>query len=521
MRLWLSALLLLAAPRAFGLEFLKYLRTIDSNGKIISNGVFQEKVPTVEEIQSGLSKFKSDADFLAYLTSSYPHLKDNFILVHRSESQQLSSLAHPRIIFFGGGSAFAFSEDPQQRDRRVEILTTNPKNFEVSLHEITFKHGKAKLETNPQSCMTCHGSPSRALWNPYDFWPNTFGSAVGAYSTKNESVAYDVLKAKAPHMELLSKVNLPEKYSLESGAVTAFTLYISGLNQGRWIAQNLKKGSAFDKYSKAFIAVVGLCAQGDPLQGSNGTKISFEKLRQHLGEGNADVSKATWQNFVNDQLASRNHFRAQLDKQLYSIFPLAHVYNDVNHERLQNEAYTIGSMRWILSMAGIDGRDLSASLFGNDTLLSSPGHFSLEFVTALYELRPDLFKDFKFKVHDFEPGASIIEVHCDSLLEAAKKEGAPGLKETQLISYFEDAENRPVLSRCSKCHSENLGNGDAPYIPFNDSNSMAQLLRVPGSKLRANIEARVRSHDFDQMPPASPLSEKEVASLLSYLDNLK
>lgn len=514
----LSVLFLLAAPRAFGGDFLKYLRSFDSNGKIVSNGVFAEKVPTVQEIKSRLPQFKSDADFLSYLLTSYPQIKDNFILVHKSESQQLSSLTHPRIIFFGGGSAFAFSESPEQRDRRVEILTTNPNNFAVSLHEITFKQGKAKLESNPQSCMACHGSPSRALWNPYDFWPNSFGSAIGEFGTKAESEAYEKLKTRSAKMELLSKVNLPEKYALDVGAMTAFTLYMSGLNQGRWIAHNLKKGSSFDRYAKPFIAVAGRCV-ADGMY--NDARVSFDKLTEYLGSDNGGAHRESWQNFLADQIAARNHFRAQLDKQAYSIFPLARTYFEVDHARLEHEAYWLASMRWILSMAGVDTRDLSASLFGNDTLISSPGHFGAEFTTALYELRPDLFQDFKVIVNDFAPGRSVIIPDCDSLLKAVKKEGAPQIKEAPFISFYEDAENRPVISRCSKCHSENLGNGDAPYIPFNDSNAMAQLLRAPNSQLRESIEARVRFHGTEQMPPVSRLSEKEISALLSYLDNLK
>lgn len=520
MRLLLSLLLLSLglSAKAQQVGIHQYFRNIDPNGKIISNGVFQEKVPSIQDIVSGLPNFKSDTDFLFYLLTSYPHLKNNFILVHKTESQQLSSLTHPRIIFYGGGSAFAFSEDPQQRDRRVEILTADSKSFAVSLHEITFKHGNAKLESNPTSCTACHGAPARALWNPYDFWPNAFGSSIGRIGTKQEALAYENLKSRAPKSELLSQLNLPVKYNLDTEGISAFSMYISGLNQGRWIAHNLKT-KAFDKVAKPFIAVIGGCVNEQVYNGLP----TIELMKKFLPTQVVDKNLFVLNEMVKDQISARNSFKTMLDKQLINIYPNPVITDVVDHSRLESEAPMMAYMRWVLSLGGVDSSDLSASLFGNDTLMASPGHFMAEFTTALYEIRPDLLQDFKFKVGNFVLNSSYIQPDCDSLMEAINKEAQPEFNDSHFVSLRRDAKARPVLSRCSKCHSEGLGDWDfeAPYIPFNDPGMMSQLLRAPNSNLRAKIEERVRAHGNDQMPPENRLSEAEIAALLAYLDNLK
>ncbi|KYG64957.1 hypothetical protein AZI86_12235 [Bdellovibrio bacteriovorus] len=506
----------LAQPALAKEDFLRYLRSITNDGKIISNGLFSESAPGVAELQKNLAHFKSDADVLSFLVS-YPELKENFILVHRSESQQLSSLAHPRIILFGGGNAYAFSESPEQKNRRVEILTTDPKTYQVSLHEITFEKKGARLESNPKSCLTCHGSPSRALWNPYDFWPNTYGSAVGTLGTKQEHQAFANLKQNAPRSPLLSKLHLPDDFTPGKEEVTAFTLYISGLNQGRWITHHLKKGSGFDKIAKPFLAVIGQC-----IGESNyfDAKPSLEKMKKYIQVSSQDLARLD--QFMKDQAEARSHFKNFLDKQLFTIFPEQEFLFKVDHDRLSFESQWLAYMRWILSLGGIDSRDLSSSLFGNDTLITSPGLYTAEFAAALYELRPDIFEGINIKVQNFSPNRSVLWLDCDSLQASIEKQAAPSLLESDFISFREDTSSRPLLSRCSKCHSEGLGNTvfEAPFIPFNDPWMLAQILRSPGARLRQNIERRIYSHGSDQMPPSGHITSEEKEALLSFIDNL-
>lgn len=489
--------------------------------KIIANGLFAEKVPHLEGIEKELPYLKSDVDFFNYLDKNFPHLLDNFVLVHHSESQQLSSLAHPRIILFGGGAAFTFSEEPSQKNRKVEMLFANPKTYEVSLHELSFEKDRAILNKNPASCLACHGSPSRPLWNPYDFWPQSYGSAIGMMGTQGEKDAYLQLLRKAAQSPLLSRLPLPANYTLGDEAVTAFTQYILKLNMGRWIYQNLPPGGPFDAFAKPFIAVAGLCL--NETEGSNLTPVDFKKLPDFFPPSLLASQQSLLDHLRRDQSVSRKHFKSYLEAKQKEIFPDLQYLFKVDHARLQNESDMLATMRWVFAMAGVNTQDLSSSLIGNDTLISVPSDFSMEFLLSLLELRPDLFTDIPFTESMVTKDLAFMNLLCDKLAPKSHQALRNSKTAPQLFQvYTEDVLSRPVISRCSKCHVEHLGDAfnPAPSIPFDNPFLLSQLLRAPDSKLKVRIEKRISTNGPGQMPPLHPLSQKEKEALMSYLENL-
>lgn len=491
------------------------------NRQVVSNGLFAEKAPDLGDIEKALPNIKSDVDFLDYLRTNFPVLNDNFVLVHRSESQQLSSLAHPRVIVFGGGAAFTFSEEPSQKSRKVEMLFADPKTYAISLHEIEFENNQATLNKNPKSCLACHGSPARPLWNPYDFWPNSYGSAVGTFSVREERNAYLKLVRNSAQSPLFSKLNLQPTVDFGDEPLTAFTQYIGKLNMGRWISQNLPRGSRFDQYAKPFVAAAGFCL--NEVEGSNLRPVEFKNLAKFFRPNELQESASLLKQFSKDQSLARNHFKSFLDSTLQSIFPKLNYLFKIDHTRLQNESDMHATMRWIFALAGIRSEDLSSSLIANDTLISMPSDFSAEFLISLFEQRPDLFADIPFKELEIAQGKLyFLYPDCSSLSKMSLAENRQRDTDYIFRDYTDDITTRPVISRCSKCHAEHISDfyDPAPSIPFDNPSVLAQRLRAPGSDLKKRIQTRIYATDGRQMPPSHPLTDEEREALMSYLDNL-
>ncbi len=79
--------------------------------------------------------------------------------------------------------------------------------------------------------------------------------------------------------------------------------------------------------------------------------------------------------------------------------------------------------------------------------------------------------------------------------------------------YNKVKDSRPAISRCAKCHVENLS---APYITFDQPLKMKDWLKTG----RSEISKRIHAKGDGQMPPVTPLSKLEVEAVEAYMDNL-
>lgn len=498
-------------------DFVKQLPVFKGQ-KIVSRGVFRDKVPSFQELQAQASRFQDYDSFLKVLFTEAPSLRQNFVLVHNSESQQLSSLEHPRVLLFGGGMAFGLSESPDQKDRRVEIMQVDPKNYEVSLHEIVFYKDGPEFVEKPQSCTACHGSPAKPLWNPYDFWPNAFGSAIGFVGTKQETAAYQKILDGRKKSVLMSELRMSSKITQDTEDITAFTQYIHQINLGRWSFENLKPSSGIDEFAEPLIAALSYCA------GDNNV-ASEKRLREFFHPADVALLPKNYKEIHMDLKNSRTHFKKYLDEMQKRIFPNGDVIFKVDHSRLAEELGILTQIRYIFEMAGVDASNLSTSLVGNDSLISAPSNAPLDFVGSFFEARPDLFKGVKWEASEVRPNqTSWIKADCNSLKASSRKKRRHFASEKKWPTFNEIANARPVISRCSKCHVEGL-NAEivpAPRIAFGRPQDLATALRKPELRLKDRIIARVREGrgTLSQMPPGKALTDAEVEALSAYLENL-
>lgn len=136
----------------------------------------------VERIDRGETNITTVKDFLKAVPST---LRDKYTLVYGSRSLQQSSLENPRALVFsrGGEVIYSFNGDPRHQGyHQIEMMYLDYKNGKIVMKELQFSgepgshFSKTRVVHNPESCVGCHGSPSKPLWDAYRFWPGVYGS---------------------------------------------------------------------------------------------------------------------------------------------------------------------------------------------------------------------------------------------------------------------------------------------------------------------------------------------------------
>lgn len=494
------------AAQAERIEAVKFAYRI-KNKTIVGNGVFDKPAPRFAELAAQGQGWKTPADALSAILRKSPELSNQFVLVHNSESQQPSSLEFPRIVLFGGGMSYSFSEHPSQRVQRIEVMEVDERTQGVSFHEIVFENGAAKFESNPKSCVACHGTPARPIWNPYDFWPNAYGSFAGFATTKNEVDAYAKLRRASSASPILKQLKMPRELSGSDDRISAFSQFVTQVHFARWIVDEIGTRS-LNGFEKPLLAVLGQCPADIK------TFFRPEELTPEM-TSRLDALLA-------DTRADRKGFKDYLDKFQRRAFPSPlRTTFPVDHQRLAQEADLGAKMRWILDLAGIRTENLSPSLVANDSINSTPLNFTLDFLTALFALRPDLFTDVSWEPQDLYTGVSaFMSLDCAKLKNDSRK-AVRTSSSSQWLKREEVKQGRGVISRCAKCHVEHIGPmASAPSLPFSDPVAMTAKLRSSDFAQRAMMRARDRGGPL-QMPPGKPLSDEEILALESYLEALK
>lgn len=505
-------------------SFLEQLPKIE-NGRITDRGIFRQPTPGFEEISSWKNEAKTYEEFLELLFRKAPHLQNQYILVHNSESQQFSSLQRPRVLLFGGGVSIALSDEPTQVKKRIEILETDPKTYEVKLREIVFDRDRIHFVKDPKSCQSCHGVPARPLWNPYDFWPNTYGSSIGRMGTREEAAAFSELLKFQNEVPSLRHLNLSIFLDSKNENVEAFTQFIHQINGGRWISQVLLKSQQFKAVSDLIIANWSFCS----VNSFHGAQAAQSALNEYLHLEDKDRDFERYDSIVSFVSTERKVFKDYLNSVFEEIFPNPTYIFRMDHSRLAGEIAQTSQFLRILDRFDISPRGVSSSLIGNPVIVSAPSNAYADFLTLLFELSPESFENIKWK--EIEAGAgkySWLGVDCQSLkkLSASKRRltgetfqgrgpwpGSPS-------SYPE----RSVVSRCASCHVPGAdGNQDPNLLPprISFQNSLSLRGQLSSSSLKQKILRRIQAKGTTaQMPPGQPLSDSEIESLREYLENI-
>lgn len=464
---------------------------------VLGYGLYVEEAPDFHSLRAAQIQgaFGTYEEFVEYLKMAYPSFYDRAVLVVASQSLQFSDIAHPRRIMYGGGKVLTLGH-AFGAGRTVEIMETGPgKEFEFK--EILFTKNGVEFNEKPQSCLACHGSPARPIWEPYDFWPTALFSFASTTSSPEEK-------------ELIK--NSPEAATVHSRNSDRFADYIYKLRLEKWaqseIPVELKK-------KKVFHAALGSLANCE----SEAFAVKFAPP-SFAAEFDAQLRKR--QEYGRNALFA---FQSLLDLQYEGVYGLKS-NRIVFPEKEQLKLGYYARFGWALNQVGAEISDLVLSHSGNEEVTFIPALFGLDLITMLYMNRPELFDGLTITPTPIfgTNGKIWYAPDCDQLARLSQEdlEGF-NAKPLRLDSLNRVSERRTPISRCIKCHSlpDQLYSPDlglAPYIPFDKPRELANRLKT--SALGASIQNRISRRDSKQMPPGVPLTEEEARAVDAMLGRL-
>ena len=496
MKQYFLGLILFASSSLFAKEYRPYDFYQFFGRKEVRDNIFPEDRLTYDEIKSW--KVKSYKDFLKKLNQFKPSFYENEVMIHNSSSLQPGSLENPRVLLFGEGLVLSFSEQDSSKNT-VELVEFDREEVRFIPHEIEFNSNEVKFKDNPTSCLSCHGEPFRPIWNPYDFWPRAFGSRIGRIGSGKEEDAYLSYFEKEHEGigQYLQEDAEPEQDYLFLHSIEAFTGYMNTLNSLTMAKTIADKDLKSDKY--ALLWILNNCANPNELQGDEGFKAIFSKERWE----NASVPFTA---LKKDTFSARQWFKSYSDRIYNEAFPnIRREYFFIDHNRLIDEAYHVTRLRFILENHGLSLRSMTMAHGSNDYFFSTPNNFLMDLKDS-YEYYSGETKNYS----------------CEDLAQLSRESEVPVKGRHRMIQFNRTGKDLSPLGQCMKCHTMNYKEGKTrgPFIPFDDSQKMRKLLN--SSKLGEEIKYRLTTEDeFDQMPPRGRLSEKEVKSLIEYIETLK
>lgn len=507
---------------------LEYGYTLDSNNKPVTQ-IFNRPAPRFSDLQNNQSQFKDYESFLSYLASTYPGMFDHPVLLHQSQSLQKASVEHPRVLLFDGGVVMAFSDHPDQKGRRVEMLETEPGTYEMRFREIIFEpSGDVTFQAEPQSCFACHGTPARPIWSPYDFWANAFGSNAGRYTTTEERKAYADLSSKASAGKgIVSKLSGWEQGPANNA--DALTFYLQTLNLGGWVQRNFPTDVKQAPYVYPLAYVLSNCNARDSDDSEEVKLKAMDSMLKGLLPVSLQNSFAIpYADIVRDTDESYLAFRSVLEIQYEESFSHGHIENRPDGDRLRTSSIDfISQIRWVLENSGVDWRGVNTGFNKVEYFITTPSFFPADFLNVIAEVRPQYFQEFKYKPVDLYLGTNHwVNFNCDQL----KKKSLQALSAAQPVSaqvlkpfYEISTQNSPVAT-CMKCHSATAdrrsSEDEAPEIPFDRPERLARWMKSQKGSGLEKVLNRIGRQDSKRMPPKQSLSEHEQQALKAYLETL-
>ncbi len=468
---------------------------------------------TLTELRTWIAESKSYEEFLDFLGERRPQLFQNYVLVHDTGSIQYADQERPRVILFGDGLMLAFAEDPRTPDRTVELIAFNETTWKFEFEEIRFKQSSSQWVHAPSHCQSCHGTSLKPLWEPYDFWPNIYGSSIARFGSAMEKAGYERLRLadkKEGIYRRLAWYLPPVNNNSGLPGIEAFTEYVTQLQL--MVAMKSWQGPRVKPFLPALLAVWNGCTQG--ADGSSSAAL-LEEYFPVSWQGKISAELSTLQKTT---IQERDQFKAYQERRYQQLFPNVPRTFTVNHQRLADETQSASQAKILLREMGLDVRDLVLSQGANPYLLSVPSNTEADAATAMQVLAPELFQSLKPQLLQLDSsGFGWARFNCDGL----KTKSLDALKNLLPLSLRKASKPAPtVFGECIRCHVLDHEKTGAPGLPFDRTRELTSYLKANGGEGLQKILSRIQTVGPGQMPPNRVLSEAEKADFITNMRTL-
>lgn len=495
--------------------FFELMYTVGPSGRI-HNGVFQSSPLGLSQIEDAFqrSRWSDYPSFLEFLSETQPEFFRNPVLLPYSQSQQLSSPQHPRIVLLSGGTFLGFSADENQLPLRVELIETDRNTYEFKFSEILFTADGVEFRRNPQSCKSCHGLDPKPIWNPYDLWPHALGSVAGQLEFGAERAIYQNFVSRQSRLAIGEYLNLPRDPGFKLHGPDRLSYMVQNLINLRFFTRHGNR-IVQSPYYKTLLALWNRCA-------SENFEFSFERLEPYLPQQGRRLQSDFDQVWA-DTLSARDAFKNYLKSQFENFY--AGLPSDFFLDRLDQSAEEAAALRWVLLQMGLSLEELSPSHIGNLFGLSTPSNFSFDMQTSFFDLlRSELIRwnYTPYRNEGFLNGRAWgLTLDCSDIarLPSNPSSASAARPFTPFTSLRRES---PVIGKCTHCHtlsSSDFGGdptGLAPRIPFDRPEQLRDWLQRGNNHRR--ILSRIQRRDERAMPPGQPLSPEEQTALIEFLE---
>lgn len=467
----------------------------------------------LKEIQEELPYLHSYENFLDYLATRRPQLFKQSVLIHDSGSLQYADRENPRVILFADGLMLGFAEDPRTKERQVEIIAFE-RGHGFQFAELRFSEGGPRYNAQPESCKSCHGSPGKPLWEPYDFWPNAFGSAIGRFGSIAEKEAYEQLRQSSSKTGIYTHLQWPAPatgHEINMPGIETFTQYVTQLQMFNTLQVWKEKYPIFTRLAPALLGVVNGCVlnESDAITAHNLAAYFPSTWRGHI----ISDFPAFHQKVKN----KRQSLKAYQSRRYKNLFGDSRTLFHIDHERLSGESSGIAAIFFILKLAGVDTRDFSLSQGLNPFLISVPNNYKTDFNANMALVVLSLFQHLKPDRQEIA-GYSYLRFDCDAL----RTESIALLAEQEVPeTSIDDSFPAPtVFGECIMCHSKNPNSSGITPIPFDRTSALRYWMEVNGYRGFNEIIDRINRSGSGRMPPYRSLNKAERRAFNGNLESI-
>ncbi|MEY4631414.1 MAG: hypothetical protein RIQ81_1534 [Pseudomonadota bacterium] len=170
---------------------------------LVSHHGFAQELNTFKDIQQFMQSPEAPRTvetFLEVVARQNPALFTGFTLMRESASLQSATPEAPRAIVFGEDArlVITFNGSPDQSNfnhvELMQFIDTGTGTGRFELRDIAFATDGSRAAMvsgpNPATCMRCHGTDPKPLWEDYDRWPGAYGEEDDALIDFDDGTKY-------------------------------------------------------------------------------------------------------------------------------------------------------------------------------------------------------------------------------------------------------------------------------------------------------------------------------------------